>query len=364
MIFSYAQNLEDVLLYRALNCVDNGFYIDVGAYHPLTDSITKLFYDLGWNGINIEPSRARHEELVRERPRDINLNIAASDKEASLLFHEFTGTGLSTTVDHIADQHKAAGFENRSYEVAAVPLAEICQQYVTGPIHFLKIDVEGAEREVLRGADFARFRPWIIVIEATAPLSDTPTHSGWEDIILEQRYEFMVFDGLNRFYAASERDDVKQLLVCPADSYQRAVDFWTRSHLEVLLKEREAEIARFRDKFPKGVTFSEVAYSAPEQITIAQVAGLKSEIDILAQQLTSTIDQVAVGTAASAEQTSAITASITTLQLQMNNIMRDLETMKQNAESWLIPLLNRHGAAISELRSRRGMLARLLRRRV
>ena len=53
---SYAQFLEDIQLYRALKEIKNGFYIDVGANHPLDHSVTKLFYEKGWSGINIEPS--------------------------------------------------------------------------------------------------------------------------------------------------------------------------------------------------------------------------------------------------------------------------------------------------------------------
>jgi len=45
---SYAQNHEDVLLYRALKGVGKGFYIDVGANDPEEDSVTKAFYDRGW----------------------------------------------------------------------------------------------------------------------------------------------------------------------------------------------------------------------------------------------------------------------------------------------------------------------------
>ena len=56
MIISYAQNFEDVLLWRALKQVRNGFYIDIGAQHPEHDSVSKLFYDHGWRGVHVEPT--------------------------------------------------------------------------------------------------------------------------------------------------------------------------------------------------------------------------------------------------------------------------------------------------------------------
>ena len=55
-------------------------------------------------------------------------------------------------------------------------LANVCEQYCTKPIDFLKVDVEGAEREVLLGADFKKFRPSLVIVEAkktnTNPLRD------------------------------------------------------------------------------------------------------------------------------------------------------------------------------------------------
>ena len=52
---SYAQNFEDVILWRALHDVTPGFYIDIGANSPTIDSVTKAFYERGWRGINVEP---------------------------------------------------------------------------------------------------------------------------------------------------------------------------------------------------------------------------------------------------------------------------------------------------------------------
>ena len=65
---SYAQNLEDVMLYRILKRVEAGFYIDVGAQHPVLDSVNKAFYDRGWRGINIEPNSEDFSLLQKERP--------------------------------------------------------------------------------------------------------------------------------------------------------------------------------------------------------------------------------------------------------------------------------------------------------
>jgi FkbM family methyltransferase len=205
-LISYAQNQEDVMLWRALQRVANGFYIDVGAAHPEDLSVTRLFYDHGWSGINLEPNNAYFAELQAHRGRDINLPVCATAEPGERVFHEIPGTGLSTLDTSVAEEHARKGWELQERRVPGLTLAQICEQYrPDGPIHFLKIDVEGGEAEVLQGADFGRFRPWVLLIEATRPLSQEPDHAAWENGLLAQGYRFAWFDGLNRFYVAEEQ---------------------------------------------------------------------------------------------------------------------------------------------------------------
>ena len=41
---SYSQNFEDVMLWRALKYVENGFYIDIGSQDPVIDYVSLAFY--------------------------------------------------------------------------------------------------------------------------------------------------------------------------------------------------------------------------------------------------------------------------------------------------------------------------------
>jgi len=180
VFISYAQNFEDVILYRALKGIKQGFYIDVGAWDPVIDSVTKAFYDRGWHGINIEPSRTYFEKLEAERPRDINLMVVAGSRAGLTVFYEILETGLSTAKKEIADHFARAGYKVREYQVPCLPLATICEANRIQEIHFLKIDVEGMETEVIQGCDFARFRPWIVIIEAIDPIQRKPVRPEWE----------------------------------------------------------------------------------------------------------------------------------------------------------------------------------------
>ena len=203
-IISYAQNFEDVMLWRALGRVGEEIWIDVGAHDPDKHSITRAFSDRGWRGINVEPVLAHFTRLHAARPRDINLNLAAAAAPGRLTFHRIGTTGLSTLDADIAAAHARNGWEVETDSVEVTTLAEICRRHVTGEVHFLKIDVEGAEREVLLGADFTACRPWIVLVEAIRPDTGEPSHAGWEPILLTAGYRFVWFDGLNRFYLAEE----------------------------------------------------------------------------------------------------------------------------------------------------------------
>ena len=205
---SYAQNAEDVMLWRAMKDVSNGFYIDVGAFDPDEDSVTRAFYDRGWRGINIDPVEDCIRRFAAARPDEMNLQMALDRAAGEQIFYVIRQNGISglSTLDAgIAADHAARGFEVTAHRVPVSTLAEVCLHHVRGTIHFLKIDVEGAEEGVLVGADFQRFRPWIVVVEATRPGTTIQTHEQWEHVLTNAAYPFVWYDGLNRYYVAEEK---------------------------------------------------------------------------------------------------------------------------------------------------------------
>jgi len=237
MIFiSYAQNYEDVMLRRALKEVGEGFYIDVGANDPVVDSVTKTFYDAGWHGINIEPVTEWYEKLEQDRPNDINLQSAVGEREGNLDFYEVVGTGLSTMDESIAKRHaQEHGYEIKSYQVPVIRLTTICEQHPHSDIHFLKIDVEGAELRVLQSLDLKIIRPWIIVVESTLPNSQIENYEEWEYTLTERGYHYVYFDGLNRYYVADEHDELDEAFTVPPncfDYFKRAGEFRLERQLD------------------------------------------------------------------------------------------------------------------------------------
>ena len=280
---SYAQNCEDIMLLRALGDVDSstGFYVDVGAQDPVVDSVTKAFYERGWHGINIDPVQHWYQRLVADRPRDINLNVAASSSNGHVHFYEVEDTGLSTVKEELAHDAVSRGYKVREEEVVTRRLDSILTMFDPEQIHFLKVDVEGAERDVLEGIDLTVTRPWIILVEAMAPAghpSDmVPSHEEWEYLLTETGYEYVYFDGLNRFYVAEEHGSCADAFKFPP-SYWRD---WFIPYREYLLREELAQEQmdnkRLREE-EKRILAVEKDLTSKLQRARAQVFNLEQEL--------------------------------------------------------------------------------------
>lgn len=217
---SYAQNFEDVMLWRALKHVLNGVYVDVGAQHPVVDSVSKAFYDRGWRGVHIEPVLYYAEMLRQYRPDETVLQVALADTEGTLDLNVIPETGLSTVVAAYAHRHfTERGFEHQHLLVPVLTLKSALGSLAGKDVHWLKIDVEGFEEQVLKGWDSQSLRPWIMVVEATIPNSPETNYAGWDSILTVADYLFVYFDGLNRFYVAKEHAELIEAFSCPPNVF-------------------------------------------------------------------------------------------------------------------------------------------------
>lgn len=281
---SYAQNFEDVMLWRALKHVDQGFYVDVGANDPDIDSVTKAFYERGWRGINIEPVPQWFERLQEARPRDINLQLAAGREPGEIILFEIPDTGLSTAERAFVDRHKSErGYQSGEIKVHVETLTNLCERYHTAPIHFLKIDVEGMEKAVLEGLDFQKIRPWIILVESTLPNSQEECHVDWEPLLLDAGYQYAYFDGLNRFYVANEHSELLDAFKAPPNVFD---DFLLSRQHEADSRAAQAEAREAEARVQAQQAF-EVAQQAQElaRQAEARAAQAAEAINTLSQQL-------------------------------------------------------------------------------
>ncbi len=202
-LMSFSQDSEDIILYHMLKNVDSKIHwIDVGANDPVKISVTKFFSSGGGYGINIEPQAQLLDRLKKDRPKDINLGAGISNKEGRLKLH---GQGVFASFD---ENNGWVGKEE-AYEVPVTTLAKVCEKkYIKGDIHFMKIDVEGWEKEVLEGMDFGICRPWILCIESYEPYTHQPKWESWEHLLTANGYSYYGSSEINRYYAADERKDV------------------------------------------------------------------------------------------------------------------------------------------------------------
>ena len=226
-VISFAQNLEDVLMFRALGGKRNGFYVDVGAGSPGWDSVTHWFSRIGWTGINIEPNPILFCDIPSQRSRDINLNVGIHPTQGTMTFYQVLqneighGWGLSSFNPEAKEIAQRLGFTVNPIDVPVEPLTPILDEHAKRTIDFLKIDVEGLEREVILSCDFAKHRPRILCIESIKPEHGIPNFENWEPILVDSGYIFAAFDGINNYYVRREDDSLLSQFLAPVNVHDR-----------------------------------------------------------------------------------------------------------------------------------------------
>ncbi|WP_158306436.1 FkbM family methyltransferase [Pusillimonas sp. T7-7] len=266
-MISFAQNFEDVMLSRALKGIQNGFYIDVGAAWPDYDSVTKAFYDQGWRGINIEPNPVFHSQYAEVRAKDINLAVAIGEIPTKLMMSFVKDTGLSTLNPTVALQHSGQGRNIDEREVDVTTLAVVWNEHVpeNQDVHFLKIDVEGFEAAAIRGNDWVKNRPWIVLVEATIPMSQVESYATWENVLTSADYHFAYADGLNRFYVANEHNELLDAFKYPPNVFDRFV-LASQVKLESGLRESQRATQAAMHEREEAMLGKEIALSYKEQL--------------------------------------------------------------------------------------------------
>ena len=194
---SYAQNFEDAMLNRVFGGQGVGFYVDVGAHHPSRGSVTRVFYDRGWSGINVEPGSV-YGSLAAARPRDVNLQLAVLDRKGQVSFVEVEN-------DRGASYVGEGGAAEWTTTVDCDTLENIIRDYAHDrPIDFLKIDAEGSEAAIVLSTNWRHVRPRVLLIEATRPWSNVLANDHWEPSLLSAGYTRVYFDGINCYYVPEE----------------------------------------------------------------------------------------------------------------------------------------------------------------
>jgi hypothetical protein len=188
----YSQEGEDMVLNRIFSAVDHGFFVDVGAHHPVRFSNTYKFYQMGWRGINIDAMPGSMEPFAALRPLDINLEIPVTDKAQVLPFYIFNETALNTFSKEMADERSL----KPEYEVKKV--LDV-QTQTLGNINFLSIDAEGYDFQILCSNNWKKYRPDIVLVESDMD-HNSFINSDMNAFMQEQGYDFYAKTVLTYFY--------------------------------------------------------------------------------------------------------------------------------------------------------------------
>ena len=184
--FHYSQFGEDIILREILKKeILNGFYLDVGCYHPKKFSNTYMLYKKGWSGINIDMEEDKISLFNMVRPRDLNVLSAISDKEEEVTLYRYSKYGLGSTIDKRIASETTDSIYDKTI-VKTKTLTEVINEslYKDTQIDVLSIDIEGMDFRVLKSLDIKKYSPKVIIIE--------DHHKKIEDILETDTFKFLV----------------------------------------------------------------------------------------------------------------------------------------------------------------------------
>jgi FkbM family methyltransferase len=169
----YSENGEDIILlsyFEDKPASYKGFYVDIGAHHPIRLSNTQLFYELGWDGVNIDanPGSMRVFNIIRKR--DINLESGVSDGHGALDFYVYGAGSNGNTFDKMTVERRnnmGVGDVKQIIRVNVEPINDILEKHLPKGKHidFITIDVEGFETRILQSFDFKKYAPDFFLLE-------------------------------------------------------------------------------------------------------------------------------------------------------------------------------------------------------
>lgn len=167
---SYSQEGEDMILRRIFEQKKKGFYVDVGAHHPVRFSNTYFFYRRGWSGINIDAMPGSMRLFNKYRQRDINIETPVGDENRPMTYYRFNEPALNGFDPRLSiSRDDPSGNYQIIDTIQLVPrkLKAILDEYLPNGQHidFLSVDVEGFDFEVLKSNNWEKYRPDMVLLE-------------------------------------------------------------------------------------------------------------------------------------------------------------------------------------------------------
>ena len=195
----------------------NGYFIEVGANDPITNSQTYLLEELGWTGVLVEPLKACYEQCVAKRPKSKVFNVACTSPEKigeQTIYFSHENDVMASLEKNVDDSYLEYGKEAK---IEAVTLNSILENTGIEKIDFLSIDTEGTELDVLRGFDIKKYKPRLILLE------DKLNTLGKHKFLLNGGYKLVRRIGVNNWYVPKETEFEKI-------SLRERIRFWRKTN--------------------------------------------------------------------------------------------------------------------------------------
>jgi len=164
----FGQEGEDLILDRLMGGKARGFYVDIGAHHPIRFSNTHLFSKRGWYGINVDAEPGSMALFRKMRPRDVNIESGVGEKAGTMPFYRFDEPALNTfDAEEAALKNQPPYHITECVTVSVMRLDKILREHlpVACEIDFLSVDTEGMDLGVLKSNDWSCFRPRFVLAE-------------------------------------------------------------------------------------------------------------------------------------------------------------------------------------------------------
>jgi FkbM family methyltransferase len=139
--------------------VRNGFFVDVGSADGTHLSNTKALEEKGWSGVCIDPFPRTMQDRTCQMAREVVFSEAGKRMQ-------FQASGEFGGITEKLGVWKDTAMQAATVEFTTTTIGDILERTNAPPfIHFVSLDIEGAELEALKGFPFDRHKVGAFAIE-------------------------------------------------------------------------------------------------------------------------------------------------------------------------------------------------------